>query len=300
MNKSMSPVSNKPTDYISNGDDSILAFIHIQKTAGTTVRQILRQSFGARHCDIRPTAVNPPDNCVCSPLMLLRTKRIYRRLESIAGHPVVPYLDYESVLTDIRYFTFLRDPLERAASDYQMTVNVGKQKITLGEWIQYDDRARNWQTRCLCGDDDADSAIRLLQEKDIFVGLLSHFDESLVMLRQWSGKASLDLRYEQLNKAADTSLRDRILNNPENRMLLEDANREDLKLWSYVKDIYFPDRLLQYKEILDHSVNKLRKERKANSSLREPITGVMLRDLVYKPLCRFVGACDDWRDSPKQ
>ena len=32
----------------------LLVFVHINKTAGTTLRFILRSSYGARHCDVEP------------------------------------------------------------------------------------------------------------------------------------------------------------------------------------------------------------------------------------------------------
>ena len=32
----------------------LLVFVHINKTAGTTLRYILRSSYGARHCDVEP------------------------------------------------------------------------------------------------------------------------------------------------------------------------------------------------------------------------------------------------------
>ena len=37
-----------------NGRRRVLVFIHINKTAGTTLRYILRSSYGTRHCDVEP------------------------------------------------------------------------------------------------------------------------------------------------------------------------------------------------------------------------------------------------------
>jgi hypothetical protein len=36
------------------GSRRLLVFVHINKTAGTTLRYILRSSYGSRHCDVEP------------------------------------------------------------------------------------------------------------------------------------------------------------------------------------------------------------------------------------------------------
>ena len=63
----------------------MLVFIHINKTAGRTVRYILRSSYGLRHCEVEPwhaSWTDPP----FSTHDLQRLRRFYPNLESIGGH----------------------------------------------------------------------------------------------------------------------------------------------------------------------------------------------------------------------
>jgi len=76
----------------------LYAFAHIDKTAGRTVRAVLRRSFGAGHCEIRtPYARRPADRNDRSVFVtgddLRRVRRIYRGLRGIAGHNFVGLTD---------------------------------------------------------------------------------------------------------------------------------------------------------------------------------------------------------------
>jgi hypothetical protein len=76
--------------------DQLYAFTHLDKTAGRTVRAILRRSFGSSHCEIRtPYARRSGDRHDRSVHVtasdLRRVRRIYRHLSGIAGHNVKPY-----------------------------------------------------------------------------------------------------------------------------------------------------------------------------------------------------------------
>src|SRR3972149_5099314 len=98
-----------------SASESLLAFIHIEKTAGETMKWILRSSFGISHCDISS------DN-VFKPLLsrqLSKIEKIYPFLQSIAGHPVTPYMNLDTISRPIQYFTLLRAPLKQLASYFQ-------------------------------------------------------------------------------------------------------------------------------------------------------------------------------------
>src|SRR5215468_545457 len=83
----------------SGGDSThMYAFVHIEKTGGSTLNTIFRRSFGARHCDVRlPLAKRPNDrhdDRVCVQAEdLRRVRRLYRNLRGISGHNVKPYAD---------------------------------------------------------------------------------------------------------------------------------------------------------------------------------------------------------------
>src|SRR5438552_15546752 len=96
----------------------LLVFVHINKTAGTTVRYILRSSYGARHCDVEPWHGAWTDPPFSTP-DLQRVRRLYPKLASIAGHRVSGSVDLEEPGTELRYLTCLRRPIGPRASRVQ-------------------------------------------------------------------------------------------------------------------------------------------------------------------------------------
>ena len=206
---------------------SLLAFIHIEKTAGETMKWILRSSFGLSHCDISPGMVFQP----LSAPKLAYIRRFYPNLRSIAGHPVTPYNGLEQTFARIDYFTFLRDPRKQVASYFQyMCLTLKKrQPDDFESWIQ-SDWPRNMQTRRICAQPDAARAAALIEEKNIFTGLTERFDESLLLL-QTLRAPDLRLGYTSRNEASRNDLAARLLADQRSRALIEDAVREDLKLY---------------------------------------------------------------------
>ncbi len=230
----------------------MLVFIHPNKSAGTTFTHILRSSYGLRHCQVEPWHARwtgPP----FSAEDLRRLRRLYPRLKSIAGHRIVGYVDLGVPRSELRYLTFIRDPLKSAASRFQYKVQVsGKKDLVFEEWIQRDS-ARNHLTKQIAGVDDLDEAIRLIREKDIFVGLAERFDESLVMMR---GLVAGDLRisYEPVNVARRSTLANDLLSTDRTRQLLTEAQKVDLELYDHVSRELFPTYRRAYGPSLDEAV----------------------------------------------
>ncbi len=258
----------------------MLAFVHIQKTAGTTLKHILRRSFGANHCDVlvwsgesRGRTVTPED--------LRRTRWIYPRLASISGHPVAPYGSLPEALPELRFYTMLREPLARSISHYVDYKTRGAD-ISLKEYLLVTRRS-NWQCRKLCGSENADAAIEVLRKRIFFVGLLENFDESLVMLRHFADDVRLDIRYRRENKSRKPSLNKQLLADPANRQLLTESNAEDLKLYRHVVDELYPRQTAEYGPHLTQHVADLRD---ANRTFRPRphLLGTAVRLFLYKPL----------------
>lgn len=90
-------------------------FLHVPKTAGSTLRTVLSRQYGARHVlyfdlgfgDPRPMAELVPE---------LRQQAAQRAAKLFTGHQ---YLGLHAALGEpCLYFTLLRDPVERALSEY--------------------------------------------------------------------------------------------------------------------------------------------------------------------------------------
>ena len=128
----------------------MLVFVHINKTAGSTVRYILRSSYGSRHCDVEPWR-GRWDEQPFSAADLRRVRRFYPHLASIAGHRITGHVDLDDEGTKLAYFTFLRDPVALCASRFQYHVDHrGKRDLVFDDWIERD-WLRNAQTTRIAG-----------------------------------------------------------------------------------------------------------------------------------------------------
>lgn len=260
----------------------MLVFIHINKTAGRTVRYILRSSFGLRHCEVEPWHAQStgPD---FSSHDLQRVRRFYPHLESIAGHRVTGYVDLQENGTEFRYFTFMREPLKTCASRFQYNVQYrGKKHLVFEEWIQRD-WPRNHQTKMIAGVADVDEAIRILQAKQISVGLTERFDESMVLLKALMAN-NLDISYRPVNVARSNTLAESLLSTESTRQMLIEANQADLELYDYVKQEYYPTYQREYGPSLEADVARYRQTRSNNFNYWNLALCRLKQYMLYKPL----------------
>jgi hypothetical protein len=263
----------------------MLVFIHINKTAGRTVRYILRSSFGLRHCEVEPRhAAGPEPYFTNDDLRLAR--KLYPRLESIAGHRVNGSVDLQENGTQFNYFTFMREPLKTCASRFQYNVQYrGKKELVFEEWIEKD-WTRNHQTKMIAGVADVEEAIRIIHAKNIFVGLTERFDESMVLLKALVAN-NLNISYQRVNAARDNSLAEGLLAAESTRQMLIEANQADLELYNFVKEELYPAFQRAYGAQLEAELARYR-QTQANEFNNWNLTLSRLKQyLVYKPLLRF-------------
>jgi hypothetical protein len=236
----------------------LLVFVHINKTAGTTLRFILRSSYGARHCDVEPWHgpwTDPP----FSTADLMRVRKLYPRLASIAGHRVSGYVDLEEPGTDFRYLTFLREPVALCASRFQYQLDYRKkQNLDFEAWIQKD-WVRNAQTQRIGGTTDPRDAISVIHRKEMFVGLTERFDESVVLLQALRAP-DLDIAYAPENVAKRSDVAKRLLADPGTRRMIVDANEADLELYEHVVGEVYPAQQRAYGTSLEGSVASFRED----------------------------------------
>lgn len=263
----------------------MLVFVHINKTAGSTVRYVLRSSYGSRHCDVEPWG-GPWDEAPFSTEDLRRLRRIYPRLASIAGHRVTGYVDLEDDGAELQYVTFLRDPLKMCASRFQYHVQHRKKThLVFDEWIGQD-WLRDAQTKRIAGTGSADAAIRIIESKGMFVGLTERFDESLVLLKSLRAQ-DLDIDYRPVNVARSNTLAQELLSSPSAREALVDANRADLELYSYVNDELFPSLEREYGPSLTDAVDEYRRASRGRWNTMNLVGCRLKQYLVYKPALRL-------------
>jgi hypothetical protein len=208
---------------------------------------------------------------------------LYPRLRSIAGHLVTSYSDIQH-WEGIRFYTFLREPLARTASHYQFMKKNRKNLETVHEWL-HTGLYRNVQTQKIAGEASADKAIEILHDKYGFVGLQEHFDESLVLMKQWVADPDFDIRYESKNVASSKKISRSLLDTPEYRAALEEANQEDLKLYAYVKEEWFPKQKRRYSGDFEADLRAL-EESKSTHRFRESLSS-KIRRRTYKTFLPF-------------
>lgn len=260
----------------------MLVFIHINKTGGTTVSHILRSSYGLRHCQVEPWHARwtgPP----FSKHDLQRLRRFYPNLKSIAGHRVFGHVDLHENGTEFRYFTFVRDPLKSCASRFQYKVQVsGKKNLVFEEWIQQD-WTRNHQTKWIAGVDDVAEAIRIIQDKNIFVGLAESFDESMVLFKALMAN-DLNISYKRVNVARDNTIKERLLATESTRQMLIEAQQADLELYNYVRQELYPTYQEEYGPSLEADVARYRQTQGNNFNYRNLTLCRLKHYMLYKPL----------------
>jgi hypothetical protein len=256
----------------------MLAHVHIMKTAGQTICGILRQSFPGNHCDlVVPRPAGAKD--------VRWARRFYPQLQSIAGHCVVPYGDLEEAGLKPRYFTFLRDPVQRCVSHYQFSVQKNSCRLAFEEWLA---RHANFQTRTLCNAADADRAIELLERRVGFVGLVERFNESLVLLGAWCGQGQMDLRYRARNIAADNRIKCKLLGDERTVARIEQCHAEDQRLFRYVRDVIYPRQIARFGPGLTAAREELEAALPGPTILSfQQFVASAKRNMLYKPLTRY-------------
>lgn len=259
---------------------AIIAFIHIKKTAGKTVKHIMRRELGLRHCDVKRWH---RDDEYLDAAGLRRLRRVYPWVRSIAGHSIKPYSDLKRSAPDLKYYTFLRDPIRRTLSQYQYEVQQGRRKDgQFEQWIR-DPANHDAQVRTLAGAPDLEKAKALLRDEIAYVGLMEQLHESLAMMLPALGLPAIDYSPDTVNSARDNLIRDRILADPKLMALVEQANRLDLQLYAFVKNEIYPRQQQRFAAALA-DINSLTKARSGQSYSGQFYLNVTYRQLVYKPV----------------
>jgi hypothetical protein len=257
----------------------MLAHVHIEKTAGQTIRAILRKNFGPDHCDLFNDGGDPQREWKW-------TARCYPRLRSIAGHAVGPTPAFERYFRGARYYTFVREPLRRCISHYQFVLQAGVRCGPFREWVQSN---ADHQTRMIAGEPDADKAIEMLQTKFGFVGLVERFNESLLLWRRWTGLPQIRIGYRSVNVARCNGVRAKVFSDVSNRALIRELHQQDAKLYRYVVEELYPRQVAAYGEPLDEDVRSFAQALAGGTNLSwAGLLGKAKRNLIYKPVIRLL------------
>lgn len=238
----------------------MICFCHMIKTAGTTLNYILRNNYGHN--------VFAADN----ELALKKIKRLLnfnKNIRVISGHSIRATNDYDSFISDIKYITFLRNPVERYISHYNHRNLDRKPKQEIKDRLKligendYQTKfilgATNIEERSyIAGKNELEKAKRKLNNDYSFVGLVEKFDESLVLMKRLINCEHLDIRYKKKNVNKSKAIEAININESIKNEILE-ANKIDCELFSYVNNILFQNQIKRYGNSFEEDVNRFKK-----------------------------------------
>lgn len=275
----------KPDNFqlIENNMPHPLFFLHIPKTAGTTLNNILddnlsRENILDLYKEEQQQKLNEMTYDQISEYALVRGHVFIGDFGKLLDGPV-PF----------RVFTFLRNPVDRVISEYfflktwpksHLYGYMNKQNVSLTEYVtsttpQLRQRGRNGMVNSLSGIGGATIEERLelawyhMKERFVFFGILERFNESLLMLKRTIGlertfyekqnvrdKSSNrtatpgELEIIREHNQADIQLYDRALNEFDNRLdAMGPSMKMELRMFDKVNQ-----RLQRVSELVNQKV----------------------------------------------
>jgi hypothetical protein len=233
----------------------LLVFVHIPKTAGTTLRGILNMSEPGARSRALGNVFKGGGGLSTASLERHRDGKgqdIKPGVRLVRGHFPLGIREYLPKERELRCFTFLREPIERTLSHYYAIRAVGgayrlpplPPEATLDDALTAGYIHDNLHTRMLCGDPEPfgevneemlEAAKRNLGEELVFFGLTERFDESLVLAKRRLGlKAILYRSSGRVNPERPRG--DQVP--AEVRRSAERCNRYDIELYRHGKELF--------------------------------------------------------------
>lgn len=233
-----------------------LLFLHIPKTAGSTLRYILRNNYGRSdifhfHNELFPNLS----------VFLLNHMSKYRSYRLVIGH--FGYGLHKHIHQDYQYFTMLRNPVRRVISNYyhirrkkDHSLNRLVLKMTLEAYIQspISAGAHNHQTRMLASpagyfgknsakDSPVSPSTLAIAKENLSsfaaFGLTERFEESLILYRKTFGWENINYRIQNVTSKRDEKIPEPLLK------LITEKNPFDLELYSFATQL-FEQRIAAY------------------------------------------------------
>ena len=240
--------------------DNLVFFMHIPKTAGTTLHQIIRQQYGEEQifrAYIGVGAATLQEHINNLRFRLDQENNQNQEIKLILGH--VGFGLHEILGRDLTYITFLRHPIDRVISWYyhQQRIPSAKyyqecQSLSLKELItRYQPiPTDNHQTRFVAGDtlreklglpnaidygycnqELLNQAKENLKKYFLVVGIQENFDDSLSLLQKSLGWQNISYAKENIGENKQVISQSEI-------SFLQEHNYWDIELYEYAKKLF--------------------------------------------------------------
>jgi hypothetical protein len=272
-------------------DAKTVIFLHIPKTAGSTLLRIIEKQYH-------------PDE-ICS-LYLRRDFRAFDRLTEARKAQIRIYRGHiifgwaQRLPQPATRFTILRNPVERAISNYYFTREyaehhhhdlVHSQNLSLADYLDSKEElmADNGQTRMLSGGyyvmdygglsrEALEAAKANLRDNIQVVGLTERFDETLLLLKNAFGWGNVF--YARQNVGRQRPTKDQL--SPDTLAVIHKYNQLDIELYQFAKTLFAE----QVRKQGSSFAQEVRSFQRANRLLSWPIRvqwliqGTSLRSLL--------------------
>ncbi len=246
----------------------LVVFLHIPKTAGTTLKVTLQNNYPGKRMIWLKTAPPPHEDQILEAM-----RNSSKGLQLIAGH--TRYGVHEIIATNAAYFTFLRHPFSRIFSFYHYILTTAhhpyhetltKSGGTFLDFLNNPDSPEvlNQQTRLIAGCGTAphetgrkelELAKTHLREKFFMVGLQEQFDESMALLKLTLGLKDVAYMTQKVNKSKPVLSLDEDV-----KEAIKRTNALDLELYEYGKEL-FDEKLLKYEKRIGEVLRSMDEER---------------------------------------
>ena len=214
--------------------------IHIQKTAGTTFHHILRKNI-LFYLTLNNHLFWEEYNGILKYEMFSKLIKKLPFINGIGGHTLRRVNDYEKLLTnrDVKYITFLREPVSRYISQFNYGRIQRNTKYDFESYLEIESY-KNFQTKKIAGCENITLAREMLDKDFEFVGIVEDFKTSLRLLQTKLPGIIKHIDYKK-NKNITPADGDRVIfynlaNNIKTRVL--ENNKLDLQLYEYALDCH--------------------------------------------------------------
>ncbi len=281
--------------------ENTLLFLHIPKTAGTTLRKILHRQYDEKKIFTISYKQWPTKAKEDLAYCLKNNEKI----NLIKGHmPYGWHLEFD--IPDFHYLIFLRDPVERVISQYFFERIPGRplydiaSKLSLKEFVLESNviEVDNLQTRYISGDlfspyghcDSAnfEKAKSILESKDTSIGITERFTDSIFFCKlkfEWQQP----IFFSSSNRNKKTKPKDLTTSYEEIKALIAQKNEYDLKLYGIAKQ-----KFEEQKRSIKGFNRKLKAFKRANYLFQKlhPLYSkskiFVLRDLLKRDMTSYV------------
>ena len=263
-----------------------LIFLHVPKSAGTTLNQILLRQY-------RPRIVHRIQKIIPGYSVedfRAMTEDRKSRIRVVTGH--IDFGFHDLMRCPCAYITILRDPVDRIVSHYYYVIrdpshylyrDVKGRKLSLLDYVRsgLTPELDNAQVKQLSGEfvgygectrEHLERAKRNVTEQFVVAGLSERFDETLMLLKRrlhWS-----DPYYVRENVTPNRPCRDSI--DAATRHAIEEVNALDMELWEFVR-ARLEQQVAECGDAFVHELAAFRRRNARHARARLFVRGIRIR-----------------------